>query len=50
MELSQLKKEIHAYVDDVDDERTLLAVAEVFEKYGQPVVEEREYEQSEIFK
>jgi predicted transcriptional regulator len=50
MELSQLKKDIHAYVDGLDDEKALLAVAEVLEKYGQPVVEKRDYEQSVEFK
>lgn len=49
MELSQLKKEIHAYVDEVDDERALLAVAEVLEKYGLSSIEKNDYEQSDEF-
>lgn len=48
MELSQLKKEIHAYVDGVDDEKTLLAVAEVLERYV-PAIENRDYEHSVEF-
>jgi hypothetical protein len=50
MELSQLKKNIHAYVDDLDDENALLAMAEVLEKYGHSVAENTDYEQTVAFK
>lgn len=42
MELNALKKEIHASVDELEDEEILLQVAEVLETYGR--LPKNEYE------